>query len=84
MQYFTSWVVGGILSCRLGDLGELAKHGSLHQYLLHLHKNGEVPITSFWWGKTKTVSVCSPQAFKELAGLVDRPGESERGVLSSP
>jgi hypothetical protein len=60
---------------RLGDLGELAKHGSLHQYLLHLHKNGEVPVTSFWWEKTKVVSVCNPQSFKELVGLVDRPGE---------
>ena len=59
--------------CSLGDLGELPKHSSLCQYLLHLHVNGEVPVTSFWWGKTHTVSVCSPQAFKELVGLVHRP-----------
>ena len=61
--------------CSIGDLGELSKHGSLHQYLLHLHVNGEVPVTSFWWGKTHIVSVCSPQAFKELVGLVHRPGK---------
>ena len=61
--------------CSIGDLGELSKCGSLHQYLLHLHVNGEVPVTSFWWGKTHTVSVCSPQAFKELVGLVHRPGK---------
>lgn len=60
---------------RTGDLGELSKYGSLHQYLLHLHGNGEVPVTSFWWGKTHVVSVCSPLAFKELVGLVQRPGK---------
>ena len=61
--------------CSIGDLGEFPKHGSLHQYLLHLHVNGEVPVTSFWWGKTHIVSVCSPQAFRELVGLVHRPGK---------
>ena len=60
---------------RLGDLGVLAEHGSLHQYLLHLHDNGKVPVTSFWWAKTHVVSVCSPQAFKESIRLVNRPRE---------
>ena len=59
---------------RLGDLGELASHGSLHQYLVHLHKKGAVPVTSFRWGKTHVISVCNAQAFKELVGLVNRPG----------
>ncbi len=82
------WIqdLGSLVSCdlnslvinsfyfRLGDLKELSKHGSLHQYLLHLHGNGKVPVTSFWWGKTQVVSVCSPQAFKELVVLVNRPG----------
>ena len=61
----------------IGDMGELKKCGSLHQYLMHLHENGEVPVTSFWWAKLHVVSVCSPQAFKELVGLVDRPGRED-------
>ena len=63
------------VSDRLGDLGVLAEHGSLHQYLLYLHDNGKVPVTSFWWGKIHVVSVCSPQAFKDSVRLVNRPRE---------
>ena len=36
-----------------------------------------IPVTSFWWAKLHVVSVCSPQAFKELVGLVDRPGRED-------
>ena len=58
----------------LGDLGELKKFGSLHEYLLYLHDNGCIPVTSFWWGKEQVVSVCSPQAFQDTAHLTDRAG----------
>ena len=61
----------------IGDMGELNKCGSLHQYLMHLHEKGKVPVTSFWWAKLHVVSVCSPQAFKELVGLVERPGKED-------
>ncbi len=54
----------------------MTKYGSLHQYLLYLHDNGNSPISSFWWGSTHVVSVCSPQAFKESAQFVNRPRES--------
>ena len=37
-----------LLLYRKGDLDELSKHGSLHQYLLHLHQNGHQPIATFW------------------------------------
>ena len=57
----------------LGDLGELKKHGSIHEYAEYLHEDGTIPVTSFWWATTQVVSVCSPQAFKELAGLLHRP-----------
>ncbi len=53
----------------------MTKYGSLHQFLLHLHDNGRVPVSSFWWGKTHVVTLCSPQAFKESVVFVNRPRE---------
>ena len=36
--------------CRSGNLPDMAKAGSVHEYLIELHeKYGE--IVSFWWGK---------------------------------
>ncbi|XP_064390631.1 cytochrome P450 20A1-like [Halichondria panicea] len=59
-----------------GDLEVMmTKYGSLHQFLLHLHDNGRVPVSSFWWGKTHVVTLCSPQAFKESVLFVNRPRE---------
>ena len=63
---------------RLGDIGELNKTGSLHQYLAHLHDEGRTPVTSFWWGKEQVVSICSPQAFKDTVKLTDRASECVR------
>lgn len=60
---------------QLGDLGELGKAGSLHEYLLQLHKHGQHPVVSFWWGKEQVVSVCSPQAFKDTVKLTDRANQ---------
>ena len=62
---------------RNGDLNELSKYGSLHEYLLHLHQNGRQPITMFWWGTQRVVSICSPELFKETIKLTDRPSECE-------
>jgi len=52
---------------------EVHKHGSLQEYLLHLHKNGHQPIVAFWWGQQKVVSICSPEAFKHTIKLINRP-----------
>lgn len=71
-KYF---VVLTSLSLRLGDIGELTKAGSLHEYLTLLHDEGRCPVTSFWFGKEHVVSVCSPQAFKDTVKLTDRAGE---------
>ena len=57
---------------RKGDLGELSKHGSLHQYLLHLHRNGHQPIATFWWGLQRIVSICSPE---DTIKLIDKPSK---------
>ncbi|XP_065889636.1 cytochrome P450 20A1-like [Dysidea avara] len=56
-----------------GDLDELSKHGSLYEYLLHLHQNGQQPITMFWWGQQRVVSICSPELFKDTIKLTNRP-----------
>ena len=61
--------------CRKGDLGEFHKHGSLHQYLLHLHQNGHQPIAMFWWGQQRVVSICSPKMFKDTAKLINKPSK---------
>ncbi|XP_065890921.1 cytochrome P450 20A1-like isoform X4 [Dysidea avara] len=52
---------------------EVHKHGSLHEYLLHLHKNGHQPIVAFWWGQQRVVSICSPETFKDTIKLTNRP-----------
>ena len=59
----------------MGDLNELSHHGSLHQYLLHLHQNGRQAMAVFWWGKQRVVSVCSPELLKETIKLTYRPSE---------
>ena len=69
---------------RLGDLAELKKAGSLHQYLTLLHDHGRCPVTSFWWGKEQVVSVCSPQAFKDTAKLTDKAGYLRNYLLPYP
>ena len=55
-----------------GNLEDLEKAGSLHQFLLALHtKYGK--IASFWFGHQKVVSISSPELFKEQQNLFDRP-----------
>jgi len=57
----------------MGDLVEVHKHGSLHEYLLHLHKNGHQPIAAFWWGQQRVVSICSPELIKDTVKLINKP-----------
>ncbi|KAI0223117.1 hypothetical protein LSAT2_025645 [Lamellibrachia satsuma] len=55
-----------------GNLPDIQKAGSLHNFLTVLHKNyGD--IASFWFGQQLTVSIASPQLFKEHAKIFDRP-----------
>ena len=59
-------------------MGDVSAKGSVHEYLDHLHDGGRCPVTSFWWGKEHVVSVCSPQAFKDIIKLTDYSGERMR------
>ena len=60
--------------CRDGNLEDISKAGSIFEFLLELHKQFG-PIASFWWGKTYTVSICSPELFEEQLELTERPRE---------
>ena len=75
IEYIRMYVDLLCILCRKGDLDELSKHGSLHQYLLHLHQNGHQPIATFWWGQQRIVSICSPEMFKDTIKLTNRPSE---------
>ena len=59
---------------RLGNLGDIGKAGSLHEFLVKLH-NDYVTLASFYWGKQQAVSIASPELFKQSSKLFDRPGE---------
>ncbi|KAK3108521.1 hypothetical protein FSP39_009786 [Pinctada imbricata] len=57
-----------------GNLPDISRAGSLHEYLLDLHKTyGD--IASFWMGRQFVVSICSPELFKEHQNVFDRPPE---------
>ena len=57
---------------KLGNLADMGKAGSLHQYLTKLHKKFG-PVVSFYWGQERVVSTSSPQGFHEARRLFDRP-----------
>ncbi|XP_071803618.1 cytochrome P450 20A1-like [Asterias amurensis] len=57
-----------------GNFPDIGAAGSLHEFLMKLHKTYG-SIASFWFGKTYTVSIASPELFKEHIGLFDRPPE---------
>lgn len=57
---------------RMGNLGDMGKAGSLHEYLMLLHEKYGA-ITGFWWGKKYVVSLASPEYWKEVQPLFDRP-----------
>lgn len=57
-----------------GNLPDMAKAGSVHEYLIELHeKYGE--IVSFWWGKEYAVSLSSVDYWKEIQPIFDKPYE---------
>lgn len=55
-----------------GNAPDIQKAGSLHQFLMRLHK-GHGDIASFWYGQQLVVSIASPKLFKEHAKVFDRP-----------
>ncbi|XP_052251216.1 cytochrome P450 20A1-like [Dreissena polymorpha] len=57
-----------------GNLGDIAKAGSLHEFLMKLHKDYG-PVASFWWGPTYTVSICTEDVFKQHTNVFDKPNE---------
>lgn len=54
----------------------MGKAGSLHEYLMLLHEKYGA-ITGFWWGKNYVVSLASPEYWKEVQPLFDRPRKLE-------
>ena len=59
------------VTTRDGNLGDISKAGSLHEFLTDLHKEYG-PIASFWWGKMYTISIASADLFEEQQHLFDR------------
>ncbi|CAL1534074.1 unnamed protein product [Lymnaea stagnalis] len=57
-----------------GNLSDIARAGSLHEFLMETHAQFG-PITGFWWGQTYAVSIASPDLFKQHASVFDRPTE---------
>ncbi|KAG1678672.1 26S proteasome non-ATPase regulatory subunit 4 [Nymphon striatum] len=57
-----------------GNLVDIADSGSLHEYLVSLHETYG-PISAFWWGERYVVSILSPEYFKKVNHLSNRPGE---------
>lgn len=58
----------------MGNLGDMGKAGSLHQYMMLLHEKYG-PIAGFWWGKQHVVSLAAPEYWKEIQPIFDRPGD---------
>lgn len=57
-----------------GNLSDIGKAGSLHEFLCDLHiQYGD--ISGFWWGQMYVVSIASPKLFKAHANVFDRPPE---------
>ncbi|KAL9966277.1 hypothetical protein ACROYT_G024326 [Oculina patagonica] len=57
-----------------GNLGDMARAGSVHEYLIELHEQyGE--IVGFWWGEQYVVSLSSIEYWKEIQPIFDKPYE---------
>ena len=56
----------------MGNLGDMGKAGSFHKYLMLLHEKFGA-IGGFWWSKKYVVSLASPEYWKEVQPLFDRP-----------
>ena len=61
------------LSFRTGNLTDIKKAGSFHEFLVNLHRKYG-PVVSFWWGKQLVVTLGSPKVFKEVQTLFNRTG----------
>ncbi|XP_038078617.1 cytochrome P450 20A1-like [Patiria miniata] len=57
-----------------GNFPDIGAAGSLHEFLMYLHEKFG-PIASFWFGPKYTVSIASPELFREHTGPFDRPPE---------
>ncbi|XP_065906835.1 cytochrome P450 20A1-like [Dysidea avara] len=69
---------------KMGDLGVTLENAcSLFGYLWQQHGEGFIPVTSFWWRDKRVVSICSPQAFKDVQNLYERPAHIF-GPISEP
>ncbi|GFO36254.1 cytochrome p450 20a1-like, partial [Plakobranchus ocellatus] len=55
-----------------GNLSDIGRAGSLHEFLLDLHEQYG-PIAGFWFGQMYTVSIASPELFKAHSNVFDRP-----------
>jgi len=57
---------------KLGNFPDMKNAGSLHGYLVEIHKKFG-PIVRWWWGEIPIVSIGSYQCLKESMKLFDRP-----------
>lgn len=57
-----------------GNLPDVVKSGSFHQFLVDLHEKFG-PIASFWHGEQYAVSIISPELLKQASHLFDRPSQ---------
>lgn len=55
-----------------GNLPDIRKAGSIHQFLKQLHED-HGDIAGFWFGERFTVSIASPDLFKEQLKVFNRP-----------
>ena len=58
--------------CRDGNLPDIGRAGSLHEFLMELHEEYG-SIASFWMGEKLVVSIASPELFKQHLSVFDRP-----------
>eukprot|EP00058_Branchiostoma_floridae_P006549 XP_002592037.1 hypothetical protein BRAFLDRAFT_265292 [Branchiostoma floridae] len=55
-----------------GNMDDVGRAGSLHEFLLKLHAEyGD--IASFWWGQQLVVSLAAPELWKQHERAFDRP-----------
>mmetsp|Transcript_45055 Transcript_45055/g.51764 ORF Transcript_45055/g.51764 Transcript_45055/m.51764 type:complete len:489 (-) Transcript_45055:124-1590(-) len=57
---------------KMGNLADMGKAGSLHEYLIQLH-NQYGSVVSFQFGEMLVVSLGSPKAMNSVARVFDRP-----------
>ena len=62
------------IAFRDGNISDIGRAGSLHEFLIELHMQ-HGPIAGFWFGQMYTVSIASPELFKQHSNVFDRPGE---------